>query len=277
MKKNFLNSIDVKSPCSESWDEMFGNDEVLFCSHCAKDVHNISAMNRADAEKLVKKSNGGLCVRYVKTPQGELVNAPPKLATNTRRATIAASVLATTLSLSTIAYSQGGIRPPEKDKTTQSTKDKSPKDESKQDYSVISGTVADQNRAVIPGAKISLLNLKTKEIRSLLTNDEGIYEFKGVESSNYELHAESPGFKKLVMQNIEISKDSKLEKNLTLEVSEAKISEERTKQKPLIEISISELPINDRNFSTIMGFFPVTTAEEKPKTEKPAKPKKKKN
>ena len=57
-KKKLLDSINVKSPCSESWDEMFGNDEVRFCSHCAKNVHNLSAMTRQKAKELIKNSNG---------------------------------------------------------------------------------------------------------------------------------------------------------------------------------------------------------------------------
>ena len=107
MKKDFLDSINVKSPCSESWDEMKGNDEVRFCSHCAKNVHDISAMTRAKAEKLVKNSNGKLCVRYVKNPNGKLITTPPKLTQIKRRATFAAGILATSLTFSALTYAQG--------------------------------------------------------------------------------------------------------------------------------------------------------------------------
>lgn len=59
----------VKSPCSESWDEMVGNDVVRFCSHCAKDVTNISEMTPTEATKFVKNSNGNICIRLIKSSQ----------------------------------------------------------------------------------------------------------------------------------------------------------------------------------------------------------------
>ncbi len=283
MKKKFLDSIDVKSPCNESWNEMFGNDEVRFCSHCAKDVHNISAMNRAEAEKLVKKSKGNICVRYTKTPEGKLITAPPKLTQITKRVTIAATVLATSLAFSTIAYAQGSPILP-KEITTKTDKQQGEKGELNHDFSIISGTVADENGGLITRASITLFNTKTEEIRRIQTNDEGIYEFKGVEPNVYELQAESPGFKKLFLRNIEVLKDTKLVKNIVLEVSQAtigvvsiegpietqdaKISEEAVKQKPLIKIPVSELPINDRKFVTLMGLIPATVPAEKPKKKK---------
>jgi hypothetical protein len=49
-KKKVIDAIEVKSPCSESWDEMQGNDQVRFCSHCAKSVNNLSEMTRREAE-----------------------------------------------------------------------------------------------------------------------------------------------------------------------------------------------------------------------------------
>ena len=33
-KINFLDSINVESPCSESRDEMQGSEQIRFCSHC---------------------------------------------------------------------------------------------------------------------------------------------------------------------------------------------------------------------------------------------------
>ena len=63
-KKKFIDSIRVGDPCTENWDEMTGNDRVRFCSHCAKDVNNFSAMTPRQAARLVRKSNGKLCIRY---------------------------------------------------------------------------------------------------------------------------------------------------------------------------------------------------------------------
>ena len=61
-KMSFIDGIEVKSPCGESWDEMAGNDIVRFCSHCSKNVNNLSELTRRQAEKLFRKSGGSLCV-----------------------------------------------------------------------------------------------------------------------------------------------------------------------------------------------------------------------
>ena len=67
-KKSFIDSVKVKGPCSEDWDQMTGNDRVRFCSHCAKHVNNLSEMTRKEARRLVRDSGGNLCVRYIYEP-----------------------------------------------------------------------------------------------------------------------------------------------------------------------------------------------------------------
>jgi hypothetical protein len=214
--KSILDRIDVKSPCNESWDEMTGNTEVRFCSHCAKDVHNLSAMKRADVEKLLQKSNGKLCVRYVKSPVGKLITAQQKFTQTKRRATIAASVLATSLTFTTFVYAQGEpvVR---KDSVSQTNNDEVENNERKLGVAIISGEVQDGNGALIPGASITLRNSKTNKIRETFSNNEGFYEFIKLEPNVYEIEVEVRGFKKLTINNIEIRKNTKLTKVFNLQ------------------------------------------------------------
>ncbi len=280
--KTFLDKIDVKTPCNESWDEMTGNNEVRFCSHCAKSVHDISAMTRQKAEKLVKKSNGNLCVRYVKTPTGKLITAPPKFTQIRRNTTIAASVLATSLTLTTLVYAQSEPVNP-KDNVTQTNKDKSINSEIKQGFATVSGEVQDQNGAVIPNVKVILRNTETEKTRETLSNDEGYYEFKNVEPSIYEIQIEAKFFEKLVLKDINLPKNTKLEQTVKLKVIEFNMGVVVTMEEPLtktetkIETKIQEkqienLPLNGRQFVT-MGLFPGVSSDEKPI--KPRKKKKK--
>ncbi|HQU82024.1 MAG TPA: carboxypeptidase-like regulatory domain-containing protein [Pyrinomonadaceae bacterium] len=283
MKKNFLDAIDVKTPCDESWEEMTGNNEVRFCSHCAKNVHNISAMTRTKAEKLVKDSNGQICVRYVKNPQGKIVNLPPKLTQIKRRAALAAGVLAASLTLSTQAYSQG--EPLLKVKTTQTQKDNSLNSTEKQKFSRVFGEIKDEAEGLIPKAKITLRNTSTGKIRETSSNDDGFYEFKDVEPAIYELTAESLGFAMLKLTKIEVLKDADLNENLTLTAGEATVGifiiaddlEALPDIKPAENIqqqTLLELPVNDRNIRA-MGLMSLPQTETKP-TKKNAKSKKKK-
>lgn len=125
-KKSILNLVEIKTPCAESWDEMRGNDTVRFCSHCVKDVHDISQMTRADAEQLIAKSGGNLCVRYTRRPDGKIKTVARKSRQIPRQAKIAASVLSATLSLAAASYAQGGISLPPLTKTVK-TKSKNQK------------------------------------------------------------------------------------------------------------------------------------------------------
>ena len=263
---------------------MTGNDQVRFCSHCAKDVHDISAMTRAKAEKLVKNSNGKLCVRYVKNPHGKLITAPPKLTQIKRRATIAAGVLATSLTLSALAYAQGKPIQP-KQNSNQTQKEKFQNSEQAQTSAIISGEIMDEMGAVIPGAKVTLRDKQSEKIRITQSNNDGFYEFRDVAPAIYDIEVESPGFKKLVMQNIEITGNFNLNKTLTLNVGETVVGLISVEADPIINPSestpttniqsrtIEGLPPNQREFKTMGLMIPAPSEKDSKKD----KPKKKKN
>jgi hypothetical protein len=69
-----LDSVRVASPCNASWDEMLGDDRVRFCTSCEKNVFNLSAMTREDAERLLaERLNGELCVRFYQRADGTVM------------------------------------------------------------------------------------------------------------------------------------------------------------------------------------------------------------
>lgn len=69
-----LDQVTVASPCTASWDEMVGDERVRFCLICEKNVYNLSAMTREDAERLLKERAGGeLCVRYYQRADGTIL------------------------------------------------------------------------------------------------------------------------------------------------------------------------------------------------------------
>ena len=107
--KLFLKNLTIPSPCNVDWNSMKGNDQVRFCEHCELSVHNLSAMTRHQAERLVARSNGRLCVQYVADANGKplLAQAGMKLHRISRRASrIAAGAFTATLSVtSAVAHS----------------------------------------------------------------------------------------------------------------------------------------------------------------------------
>jgi len=86
-KKSFIDAIEVKNACSEDWDEMKGTARVRFCSHCAFEVNNISELTRKQAMRLVRESDGRICVRYVRHPVDNTPVFADKFYQITRRAT----------------------------------------------------------------------------------------------------------------------------------------------------------------------------------------------
>ncbi|HEX8251360.1 MAG TPA: ankyrin repeat domain-containing protein [Pyrinomonadaceae bacterium] len=219
MKKNgFLDSIRVASECSEDWEEMSGNETVRFCRHCAFEVNNLSALKRKQALRLVRESEGRICVRYVKHPE---TNAPvfaEKLYQITRRAGIAAGVLGASLTLSTLAYAQGeAVNLSVKAPVETSGENQSDRDKTESPTGAISGTATDPNGAVVPNVAVKLSNGKTGESRTATTDENGFYEFKNLSPETYKIVTEATaGFAAYEVQEVQVSENANVKVDLSM-------------------------------------------------------------
>ncbi|HTK37138.1 MAG TPA: hypothetical protein VL325_01485 [Pyrinomonadaceae bacterium] len=70
---NPLKNVRIASPCSANWDEMYGNERKRFCGDCKLNVYNLSGMSREEAEDLIRNSEGRLCVRFYRRPDGSIL------------------------------------------------------------------------------------------------------------------------------------------------------------------------------------------------------------
>lgn len=71
-----LEQIRIASPCKASWDAMAGDDKTRHCGQCDKDVHDLSAMTRAEAEALVNGGQAGrMCVKMWVRQDGTVLTA----------------------------------------------------------------------------------------------------------------------------------------------------------------------------------------------------------
>ena len=207
-KRSFIDSLEVKNPCSESWDEMAGNDRVRFCSHCSKSVNNLSEMTRKEAIRLVRKSQGRLCVRYLKDPQtgAPVYRMAAQLA---RRSGVAAGALGASLALSGLAVAQGGAERPTPVHIEQRHKTEG-------SNASIAGHVTDPAGAVIATAIVSLTNQETSEYFVQTSSAEGFYEFTGLAAGTYKLKVEAGGFAVTELVDIRIESDSTVRRNAQL-------------------------------------------------------------
>ncbi|HRG99904.1 MAG TPA: hypothetical protein PLR99_26845 [Polyangiaceae bacterium] len=70
-----LDSLRVASPCSEPWANMKGTDQARHCTKCDKNVYNLSAMTRAEAELLLLESEERPCLQLWRRADGTLLTA----------------------------------------------------------------------------------------------------------------------------------------------------------------------------------------------------------
>jgi hypothetical protein len=85
-----LDSVRVASPGHASWGEMLGDDRVRFCTSCEKNVFNLSAMPRDDAERLLaERMNGELCVRFFQRADGTIMTQDCPVGVTKRRRKLA--------------------------------------------------------------------------------------------------------------------------------------------------------------------------------------------
>jgi hypothetical protein len=79
-----LENVRIASPCHMSWDGMTGNDTVRFCHACEKHVYDLSAMTRADAERLLYEREG-LCLRLYRRADGTVLTSDCQVGARSRR------------------------------------------------------------------------------------------------------------------------------------------------------------------------------------------------
>ena len=100
-----LNIIDVPRPCTMDWALMSGDERVRFCSHCTKNVYNISEMTTESALQLINESEGRLCISMRRRSDGTIVTSdcPPikEHSESTRKRSLLQFSLASLLALLT--------------------------------------------------------------------------------------------------------------------------------------------------------------------------------
>jgi hypothetical protein len=80
-----LENVAIAAPCKASWDAMVGDDRVRFCGQCEKNVYNLSAMPRDEAEALLAAREGKMCVRLFKRADGTVMTSDCPVGVKRRR------------------------------------------------------------------------------------------------------------------------------------------------------------------------------------------------
>lgn len=73
-RKRRLDAVSVPRPCPASWASMAGTDKARLCADCGREVHNLSALTRAEVESLLNRDER-LCVTLCRHPDGSVATA----------------------------------------------------------------------------------------------------------------------------------------------------------------------------------------------------------
>ena len=229
--RRFDAAVEVKSPCTEDWDEMIGNDPIRFCSHCAKNVTDISTVTRREAMKLVRRSGGNLCVRYRTHPITRAPLFASRVSAVARQTGIAAGVITAAIALADAAYAQGDIRPFDTVRVERTDKNSAT-------GSTISGYVSDQDGAVVPFAVVSLTNIDSFDYKAVNASDQGFYEFKDLPAGRYSIKIEAGGFQTKQIENVHLDEASTVRRDARLNIQQVEASVEVKGDESLVGVIV---------------------------------------
>ena len=90
-----LAQFQIASPCRENWSGMPGDERVRHCGRCQLNVYNISELTEPEAVELTQKSEGRLCIRLFRRPDGTVLtfDCPSRFRSIRRSASAAALLL----------------------------------------------------------------------------------------------------------------------------------------------------------------------------------------
>jgi len=132
----------------------------------------------------------------------------------------------------------------------------------------ITGTVADQSGAAVPGAAVTLKNADTAVSRTALTNENGKYEALSLPAGTYEMSASLPGFRTAVRNGVSLKVGQNAVVDFALQVGEVSQSVTVTGDIAQIETTtatvanvvdekkVSDLPLNGRDLTQLSFLQP---------------------
>ncbi len=140
----------------------------------------------------------------------------------------------------------------------------------------IAGIVVDANRAVIPGANISVTN-QAGQVFKAVTTDSGTFRIPALSNGIYTVTVSSSGFKTVVVENVKIDVDMPASVNVALEVgsvnetvtidsgAEVLQRETATVGSTITGRQIIETPIPSRNAMDLISMLPGTATVGRPR------------
>ena len=131
----------------------------------------------------------------------------------------------------------------------------------------LSGTVEDEQGAVIPGAAITILNPSTALQRQATTNDEGSFTVTLLQPGTYTVTVRREGFAPIEVKNVVLNVGDQKALKIELKAGDVTAEVQVTTDAPLIDTStavatvvdrqfVGNLPLNGRSFQSLILLTP---------------------
>src|ERR1700738_3467563 len=129
----------------------------------------------------------------------------------------------------------------------------------------ITGSVRDPSGALVAGAAVVIDSEDTREERNVTTDAEGNFSVPFLAPGNYSLTVDTPGFKPLVLKDVQVQITEVRRLTIQLTISGAKEQITVSAKPPLLQTenatlgrvidheTIVDLPLVDRNYTEILG------------------------
>jgi hypothetical protein len=138
----------------------------------------------------------------------------------------------------------------------------------------ITGVVADEKGAAIPGATVTARHIGTNAERTATTSNEGVYEFSQLVPGTYRVEVSAQGFSKVVHDSVVVQVLQRTTLNPELKVgSIGETVNVTTETAPLVETTktdvggvidqrrLENLPVNGRSFASLAILIPGATLQ----------------
>src|SRR6266536_3669189 len=131
----------------------------------------------------------------------------------------------------------------------------------------LSGTVEDQNGAVVPGANVIVLNSGTRLQREATTNDQGYFTIPLLPHNTYTVTVRRDGFAPVQVPNVVLNVGDQKALQIQLKAGDVNATVQVTNEAPIINESpavgtvvdrqfVENLPLNGRSFQSLIALTP---------------------
>jgi len=170
---------------------MPGTDQVRHCGECNKNVYNLSAMTRREAEEVLRQTEGRLCARLYRRADGTILteNCPAGLrAVGRRISRFAGAAMSAVAALSSATAAQFPMFPIPS--------------VLREANSAVNGIVKDSSGQGVENAEVAVSRIGSDLKRVTSTDSAGHFQVGSLPLGSYTVRIQVPGFRVYTSQTI---------------------------------------------------------------------------